>query len=404
MGSKLIYLREKNRVIAGLVDDTGLVEAQVVKIDEESLLGNIYLGKVKNIVKNINSAFIEVEDKQMVYLALSEVKTPVVASNDHPGKLRVGDELIVQVTKDSARNKAPLATSDFSLAGKYVVLVHGRKAIGISQKIKDDAKRKSLKELLKPYLGENYAFIVRTNAETAPEELLEREVARLVNDYRQIVEFGVHWKCFSKLYSTPPAYLWEIRDAYADDIEEIKTDDDEIYDQLKEYLTEYQPEDVPKLVKYNDDQITLAKLYGIIEKIQKALYERVWLDSGAYLVIQPTEALTVIDVNTGKSITSKTAPEETFLAVNLEAADEIARQIRLRNLSGIIVIDFIDMQAVEHKKSLLRHLNSVLSKDRIPTKVIDMTQLNLVEVTRKKIRKPLAEQLADTEAVKDKKV
>lgn len=393
MGSKLIYLRDGSRIITGLVDDTGLVEVQVDPVDSESLLGNIYLGKVKNIVKNINSAFVEVEDGKMCYLALSDVKSPIMASNDHPGKLRIGDELIVQVTRDSAKNKAPLATSDFSLAGKYIVLVHGRKAIGISQKIKDETKRKRLKEILKPYLNENYAFIVRTNAESAPEDLLEREVARLANDYRQIVEFGVHWKCFSKLYSTPPAYLWEIRDGYAEEIEEIKTDDDEIYGQLKQYLAEYQPEDSGKLVKYNDPQLSLAKLYGIMEKIEKALKERVWLDSGGYLVIQPTEALTVIDVNTGKAVSGKTVPEETFLAVNTEAADEIARQVRLRNLSGIIVIDFIDMVQEEHRKALLKHLSAVLAKDRIPTKVVDMTQLNLVEVTRKKIRKPLADQM-----------
>ena len=321
MGSKLIYLRDGSRIITGLIDDTGLVEVQVDPVDSESLLGNIYLGKVKNIVKNINSAFVEVEDGKMCYLALSDVKSPIMASNDHPGKLRIGDELIVQVTRDSAKNKAPLATSDFSLAGKYIVLVHGRKAIGISQKIKDETKRKRLKEILKPYLNENYAFIVRTNAESAPEDLLEREVARLANDYRQIVEFGVHWKCFSKLYSTPPAYLWEIRDGYAEEIEEIKTDDDEIYGQLKQYLAEYQPEDSGKLVKYNDPQLSLAKLYGIMEKIEKALKERVWLDSGGYLVIQPTEALTVIDVNTGKAVSGKTVPEATFLAVNTDAAD-----------------------------------------------------------------------------------
>ncbi|MBO4414610.1 MAG: ribonuclease E/G, partial [Lachnospiraceae bacterium] len=268
---------------------------------------------------------------------------------------------------------------------------------------KDEARRKRLKELMKPYLGDSYAFIVRTNAENAPDELLEREIARLVNDYRQIVEYGVHWKCFSRLYSTPPSYIWEIRDGYAEDIDEIKTDDDEIYAQLKDYLTENQPEDIGKLVKYEDKEYSLAKLYGIMDKLEKATYERVWLDSGAYLVIQPTEALTVIDVNTGKAISGKTVPEETFLNVNMEAADEIARQIRLRNLSGIIIVDFIDMVSEANKKSLLKHLYNILSKDRIPTKLVDMTGLNLVEITRKKIRKPLAEQIADADKGNDEK-
>ena len=394
MGSKLIFVRDEDRIITGLVDDHGLAEVQIDNVDSDSILGNIYLGKVKNIVKNINSAFVEIEDGKMCYMALSEVKSPVMASTDHPGKLRVGDELIVQVTRESARNKAPLATSAFSLAGKYVVLVHGRKAIGISQKIRDDETRKRLKEIIKPYLGENFAFIVRTNAESAPDKILEREISRLVDEYRQIVEFGVHWTCFSKLYSTPPAFIWEIRDGYAEDIEEFKTDDEWVYKQLSEYLEEFQPEDAGKLKLYRDGSISLSKLYGLSEKIEKALQEKVWLPSGAYLVIQPTEALISIDVNSGKAIAGKTAPEETFLAVNTEAADEIARQLRLRNLSGMILIDFIDMEDDEHKKQLLRHLSGLLAKDRIQAKVIDMTALGLVEVTRKKIRKPLHEQFA----------
>ncbi len=393
MGSKLIFIRDEERIVTGLIDDHGLAEVQIDNADSESILGNIYLGKVKNIVKNINSAFVEIEDKKMCYMALSDVKSPVMANTDHPGKLRVGDELIVQVTKESARNKAPLATCAFSLAGKYVVLVHGRKAIGISQKIRDEEARKRLKEIIKPYLGDTYAFIVRTNAETADDEVLGREISRLVNEYRQIVEFGVHWTCFSKLYSTPPAFIWEIRDGYSKDIEEIKTDDEWVYTQLSEYLKEFQPEDMNKLKLYKDESMPLAKLYGITEKIEKALQDKVWLSSGAYLVIQPTEALIAIDVNSGKAISSKTAPEETFLAVNMEAADEIARQLRLRNLSGMILIDFIDMENDEHKKQLMKHLSALLAQDRIPAKVVDMTQLGLVEVTRKKIRKPLYEQI-----------
>ncbi|MCR5685771.1 MAG: ribonuclease E/G [Lachnospiraceae bacterium] len=395
MGSKLIFLKEDNRIITGLVDEEGLAEVQVDRLDEDSILGNIYLGKVKNIVKNINSAFVEIEGQKMCYLALSDVKAPVMASTDHPGKLRVGDELIVQVTRESTRNKAPLATSAFSLAGKYVVLVHGRKAIGISQKIRDEERRKRLKELIKPFLGDSFAFIVRTNAETAPDQVLEREVSRLVDEYRQIVEFGVHWTCFSKLYSTPPAFIWEIRDSYSEDIEEIKTDNEWIHKQLADYLEEFQPEDMGKLKLYKDDSYSLSKLYGIPDKIEKALQDRVWLSSGAYLVIQPTEALIAIDVNSGKAIAGKTAPEETFLAVNMEAAGEIARQLRLRNLSGMILIDFIDMENEEHKKQLMKYLAGLLAKDRIPAKVVDMTQLGLVEVTRKKIRKPLYEQVAD---------
>lgn len=397
MGNKLVFVRSGENIISGLIDDNELVEVQVDRTDANSLLGNVYLGKVKNIVRNINAAFVEVENKQMCYLSLDDVRNPVFSNNDHPGKLRVGDELVVQVARENARLKAPLATTQFSLTGKYVVLVHGRKALGISQKITDPEVRRHLKELTTPYLNADYGFIIRTNAESAPDSLLEREIARLVNDYRNIVDFGVHWNCFAKLYTTPPSYIWEIRDGYSDEIDEIKTDDEAIYAQIKEYLNFYQPEDIAKLLLYEDKSLSLSKLYAIEEKLERALYERIWLKSGAYLIIQPTEACTVIDVNTGKAIAGKTDPEETFLSVNIAAADEIARQIRLRNLSGIIIVDFIDMEEEEHRRQLMKHLSTVLEKDRIPTKVVDMTALNLVEITRKKIRKPLAEQVRSSD-------
>lgn len=393
MSNSIIIVRNGSSIITGLTDGSNLVEVQVSDSEENSVLGNIYLGKVKNIVKNINAAFIEIEEKKMCYLSLAEVKHPIFSNNDHPGKIRVGDEIVVQVTKENSRYKAPMVTSEFNLTGKYVVLVHGRPALGISQKIKDEETRKRLKALVKPYITGEYGFTIRTNAANADEHILEMELARLKEEYRTIVEFGVHWKCFTKLYSTPSPFIWEIRDSYSDEIDEIKTDDPEIYAQIKDYLNAYQPEDIKKLVLYKDTQVSLKTLYSIEDRLQKALHERVWLNSGAYLIIQPTEALTVIDVNTGKAISGKSSTEETFLNVNLEAAAEIGRQIRLRNLSGIIIVDFIDMEIDDNRKHLMSEFSSILSKDRIPTKLVDMTALNLVEITRKKIRKSIYEQL-----------
>lgn len=393
MGSKIVVIRSKDNIITSLVKDGELIEVQADKDESSKLLGNIYLGKVRNIVKNINAAFVEVENGQNCYLSLSDIGSPVFSNTDHPGKLRVGDELIVQVAKENARYKAPLATADFSLTGKYLVLVHGRKALGISQKIKDEEQRKRLKRIITPFLSDNYGFIVRTNAADASDITLEQEIGRLLNDYKNIVQFGVHWNCFSRLYSAPPTYLWEIRDGYANEIEEIITDDEAIYNSIKKFVQTYQPEDRDKLKLYTDPQLPLKSLYAIEERIDKALNERVWLDSGAYLIIQPTEALTVIDVNTGRAIRGKQEQEDTFFSVNLEASQEIAKQIRLRNLSGIIIIDFIDMKSEQHQKSLLKTLAKLIESDRIPTQLVDMTSLNLVEITRKKIRKPLAEQL-----------
>lgn len=401
MGSRIIVVKNNGRIITGLFNENDLVEVQVDVDPENRLLGNIYLGKVKNIVKNINAAFVEIEDKKICYLSLSDVVNPVFANNDHPGKIRVGDELIVQVSKENSRYKAPVCSADFNLTGKYLVLVHGKAMLGVSSKIKDPARRARLKELIKPYITDDYGFIVRTNAENADDRVLEQEMGRLAADYRSIVEFGVHWTCFSKLYTTPPSYLWEIRDGYSDEIEEIKTDDRELYDQMKEYIGTYQPEDMEKLKLYKDDQLSLTKLYSLEEKLERALHERIWLDSGAFLIIQPTEALTVIDVNTGKAIKSKGDQEETFFKVNVEAATEIARQLRLRNISGIIIVDFIDMSSEEHKKELMRCFSAVLEKDHIPTRLVDMTALNLVEITRKKIRRSLYEQMAGDAKTED---
>lgn len=394
MGSKIVVVRSGENIITGLVCNGELIEVQVDKDEAGRLLGNIYLGKVKNIVKNINAAFVEVENGATCYLSLSDIGNPVFANNDHPGKLRVGDELIVQVAKENAKYKAPLASADFSLTGKNLVLVHGKRALGISQKIKDEADRKRLKELIKPFISDQFGFIVRTNAAQADDTTLIQEMGRLIDEYERIVGFGIHWTPFSRLYTAPPTYLWEIRDGYSDEIDEIVTDDEAMYEQISSFVHTYQPEDTGKLVFYKDKQLSLSKLYAIEEKLEKALNERVWLGSGAYLIIQPTEALTVIDVNTGRAIKSKSDQEETFYSVNLEAAAEIAKQLRLRNLSGIIIVDFIDMKEEQHQKALLKQLSKFLEQDRIPTQLVDMTSLNLVEITRKKIRKPVSEQIS----------
>lgn len=395
MSNNLIIVRRDDRIVTGLYEDNRLVEVMTEKVDDrKNLLGNIYLGKIKNIVGNIGAAFVEIADKQICYLSMNDVKNPIFAGEGHSGPLRVGDEIIVQINRDSAKYKAPLATVDINLTGRYMVLVHGRPIVGISQKIKDEDERNRLKETVKKYVSEDYGFIVRTNAEHVEDAALIEEAERLTADYRDMVEHGVHKTVFSTLYTTPASYLWEIRDVYSEDIEAIKTDDEEIYNDIKSYLTVYQPQDLNKLVLYTDTY-PLSKLYSIDEKIKKALEERVWLDSGAFLVMCHTEACNVIDVNTGKAIKGKTKQEDTFLKINLEAADEVARQIRLRNLSGIIIVDFIDLQSDEHKNMLLKRLSEEFRKDRIPTKVVDMTKLGLVEITRKKTRKPLYEQIEE---------
>ena len=392
MGSSIIVVRSGDRIITSLFEDKDMITVRSDRSEKKAAVGNIYLGKVRNIVKNINAAFVEISGKEICYLSLNENPDPIFADQKkHP--IRVGDEVIVQIAKDATKTKALNGTTNISLTGRYAVLVRGKNTVGVSSKISDEAERNRLKDLVKPFTGDDYGFIVRTNAAFVPEEELKAEAERLKEDYDSIKKNGIHRTCYSLLLSAPPQYISEIRDGYSSEIESIKTDDKEIYGEIKRYLETCPKEELAKLEFYEDESISLSTLYGIESKLQKALYEKAWLDSGAYLIIQPTEALVSIDVNTGKAIAGKEDTEDTFFKVNLEAAEEIGRQLRLRNLSGIIIVDFIDMKKEEHKSALLKRIREVLAKDHIPAKLVDMTALNLVEITRQRIHRPLYEQI-----------
>lgn len=255
-------------------------------------------------------------------------------------------------------------------------------------------ERNRLKNILKKFSSKEYGWIVRTNAEGYCEEELESEAKCLVEKYEELIKVAKFRTAGQVLYQAPKSYLTELRDQNSASFERIVTDCEDVYQEIEEYLKEYQQEDAKKLEYYQDEQISLSNLLGLEKDIEEALKEKVWLKSGGYLIIQPTEAMVVIDVNTGKSVNKKKAKEH-FRLINLEAGKEIARQIRLRNLSGIIIVDFIDLDTEEAKEELMNALKGFVAKDRIKTDVIDMTKLNLVEITRKKVMKPIYEQLGE---------
>ena len=356
-----------------------------------SLLGNIYVGKVKNILSNINAAFIEIADGTLCYYSLVENETPFFTSPKKNKKLVPGDELLVQVSREAVKTKAPTATSNLNFAGKYLVLTTGKKSLGISTKL-DKAERQRLREIAEPFLTENFGIIIRTNAAGAGEKELREELVRLSALACRILENGKNQTCFSLVYREPPAYAAKIRNLPQNRLSRILTDDREIYRQLSAWLEENQPEDLDKLQFYEETAPSLNSFYGIAKALEDALKERVWLKSGGYLVIQPTEALTVIDINTGKYQGHK-KKEDTFLKINKEAAAETARQLRLRNLSGIIIVDFIDMETAEAQKELMEYLAFQLRQDPVKTTLVDMTVLGLVEITRQKRQKTLFEQV-----------
>lgn len=394
MEQQLIITRDKDRIISSLFCGQELIQVNVEEMTN-STIGNIYVGKVKNIVKNIQAAFVEIENGRMCYLALESKNVPIFCSDKKNDKICIGDELLVQISKDAIKTKNPSVTTNLQLAGKYVILTHGNTLVGVSNKITDEAERTRLKNIVAPFTGKKCGcgMILRTNSQGVEEELLKEEAETLFAKYQELKATGIYKSCFSKIYQAPCGYICDIRDGYKEELHSIITDEEEIYGEIHEYLKQWQSEDLGKLEFYQNENISLNRLYGITTKIEKALSQKVWLKSGGYLVIQPTEALTVIDVNSGKAIVGKKAMEEHFLRINKEAAMEIARQLRLRNLSGIIIVDFIDMKYEINNRELLSVLQEQFQKDPVKTVVVDMTKLHLVEITRKKVRKPLHEQI-----------
>ncbi len=390
--NKLIITRWKNSVITLLQTEKEVVQIDLEPEQGQSILGNIYIGKVNNIVKNINAAFIDIGNGQMGYLSLTDACIHYTDQRIFDGKLRQGDEIVVQVEREAVKAKAPVLTGNLNVTGRYFVLTSGKKQIGFSSKITDQVWKRKMKSYLESVKEEDFGIIVRTNASCAASKELEYEFVQLKDTLRKIFDNAKHRTCFSLLYSSAPSYLSGLRDSLKESLEAVITDDTDIYEAIKEYLIQYQPEDLNILTLYQDKLLPLEKLYRIERTMEEVLGKRVWLKSGGYLVIEPTEALSVIDVNTGK-YSGKKAHRDTIMKVNLEAAEEIGHQIRLRNLSGIIIIDFIDMETEEDRKLLVSRLEEFLSKDPVKTTIVEITKLNLVEVTRKKIRKPLYEQI-----------
>lgn len=361
---------------------------------EHSILNNIYIGKVKNIVSNIQAAFIEIEKGFECYYSLEDNKSPVFINQKKNKKLVIGDELVVQVVKENIKTKQPVLTSNITLTGKYVVISAGNKKLGISNKlgVKDKLR---IKELFHERLDGEFGIIARTNVKNATDEQILDEVDKLKKKLKELMSVALHRTCYSVLYQAEDNYITILKGLYEESLEQIVTDDKEIFEDIHRYLVENAMDPERYLTLYEDALLPLYKLKSLESEIKHALQERVWLNSGAYLVIQPTEAFTVIDVNTGK-FTGKKNLQETFLKINLEAAKEIARQLRIRNISGIVVVDFIDMEGDKAKKALLEEFERILKRDPVTTHLVGMSKLNLVELTRKKVRKSLREQVTKT--------
>lgn len=403
--NELIITNYKNSIISAVFDNKQMIQVLACRKKQPACVGNIYIGRVDNIVKNINAAFVNISENLSCYLDLSAETEPVFVKKQSPKKISIGDELLVQVTKEDVKTKAPVVSTAFSLTGRYVVLVHGGNGIQISKKISQKMLRTTLKNTMKAFQKEGVGIVLRTNAMYASEQELTEEAANLFSEYEQLVKNAIHKTKYTLLWQELPEYLVQFRDNRNYTMDRVVTNLPSVYKEFDIYLKKYPS-------KASDGKETELKLiedaneinirYRINHFMDKALQRIVYLKSGATLVIDPTEALTVIDVNTGKAVAGKKASggslsEETFLNINLEAAHEIAAQIRLRNLSGIILIDFINLSDPAGEEALKEELRTLFRQDSVQTEVIDITKLGLMEITRKKVYKTLAEQLDDAQ-------
>lgn len=394
MKRKLLIEKRDNRTRTYFIEDGDIVEIHSASASpseaDRHRLGDIYIGKVSNIVPNIGAAFIEIEKGVNCYYDMKDVKSAIFTHKSGNKQLCIGDELVVQISREAIKTKAPTVTGNLSFTGRYAVLTHGNTRIGVSSKI-PKSLREEYKRELAGLQNDDFGLIVRTNAKDAPFEDVLEEINALKDEYYSLVRTAETRVCFSCLKSAPPSYIADLKNVYMDGMEAIIIGDHDLYTRIHMFFQAELPEKLDLLELYDNPSFPLDKLYSTQTALDKALMERAWLKTGGYLIIQPTEALTVIDVNSGKN-TSKLDSEDGAMKVNLEAAREAARQIRLRNLSGIILVDFINLNRDENTHRLLHEFRYYLSKDPIQTTLVDMTTLGLVEVTRKKVRRPLHEE------------
>ncbi|MCD8122301.1 MAG: ribonuclease E/G [Clostridiales bacterium] len=390
--NKIIITRWKGQLLTVLFTGKRAVELGLEA--DRSILGNIYIGIVKTIVRNLNSAFVDLGNGQTGYYSLTD--NPESLHMDGSRKaVQCGDEIIVQVEKEAVRTKDPVLTANLNFAGRYAVLTAGKHAIGFSAKISDRDWKEQMRSLVAQKLGDQAGVIIRTNAWQKDEELLH-ELELLLQTYQTVLENARYRTAFSMIYEAEPEYIRSIRNCPLGSLDGIVTDVREVYETLTAFSQRFEPDLLERIEWYEDTGISLRSLYSLETILSRAIQKQVWLNSGGYLVIEHTEAMTVIDVNTGK-YSGKKNQQDTIRMINLEAVDEIARQIRLRNISGIILIDLIDMKREEDRDLLLERLRLAVRSDPVKTTVVDMTPLNLVEMTRKKEKKPLWEQISHVE-------
>jgi len=395
---KLMVITEHGeRDQIAVLEGRELAQHYVTRVGATSMVGNVYLGRVQNVLPGMEAAFVDVGRGRNAVLYAGEVNwSPEDLEGAAPRieqVLKNGQSVLVQVTKDPIGGKGARLTAQISLPGRYLVLAPNSAVSGISRRLPDDERRR-LKAIFKQLQPDRHGLIVRTAAEGATEAALAADLERLLAEWTAIEKRSKRAKAPAVLYEEPELTVRVVRDLFTDEeFRELVTDSPRVFGLVTDYLRGVAPDLLSK-VRLHEGSLSAFEEFHIVEQIHKGLDRKVWLPSGGYIVIERTEALTVIDVNTGKSV-GKTNLEETVVNTNVEAARESARQLRLRDIGGMIVIDFIDMLLEQNKKKVIDSMKESLAQDKSRSQVFDISPLGLLEVTRKRVSGGLLEAFSE---------
>ncbi|MDP2012823.1 MAG: Rne/Rng family ribonuclease, partial [Actinomycetota bacterium] len=394
----MVVRQQGDRTQIAVLEDGVLVEHYVTRGSSGSLVGNVYLGRVQNVLPSMEAAFVDIGRGRNAVLYAGEVNWDAATLDGQPKRiefaLKSGDPVLVQITKDPVGQKGARLTSQVSLPGRFLVYVPDGSMTGISRKL-PDTERSRLKGILKRVMPEEAGVIVRTAAEGAPEEALEQDVERLKKQWEEISSRASSASPPTLLYGEPDLAIKVVRDIFNEDVNKMVVSGSDAWTQVQDYVTAVAP-DLAGRIEHHVAPVDVFAEYRIDEQLAKALDRKVYLPSGGSLVIDRTEAMTVVDVNTGKFTGQGGNLEQTVTSNNLEAAEEIVRQLRLRDIGGIIVVDFIDMVLESNRDLVLRRIVECLGRDRTKHQVAEVTSLGLVQMTRKRIGSGLLESFSST--------
>ncbi|AOW77504.1 ribonuclease G [Colwellia sp. PAMC 20917] len=396
MSGELLINVTPSETRVALIENGVLQEVHVERESRRGLVGNIYLGKVIRVLPGMQAAFIDINLEKAAFLHASDINTKLIISNDelpadHVPDIRAlvheGQQIVVQVIKDPLGTKGARLTTDITVAARYLVLMPNANHAGISQRIESSKERNRLKDIITPYCSEEHGFIVRTAAEGADEKELKHDAEFLRRVWKKVQDRKKRKQMKAPIYQDLSLAFRVLRDFVGIDLERIRIDSKLTFEQLREFTEEFVPNLTPFLENYPGER-PIFDLFDVENEIQRALHRRIELKSGGYLIIDQTEAMTTIDINTGGFVGHRNL-EETIFNTNSEATQVIARQLRLRNLGGIIIVDFIDMNSAEHQKRVLHSLDVAMAKDNVKYSISKFSKLGLVEMTRKRTRESL---------------